>query len=122
MSDDDRSDDWPDRVRTPTTVRYAASPAGLLRWLEQEPGSYRALLDRHGGELAAAAYQLASAKVAVQGRAATATPTERELYAAAREIAARAGIVDFVPPAGVLADTCRREGLQVLPVTGGRRR
>lgn len=88
------------------------SPAEYLRRLEETPGSYRALLDKHGGDLTIAAHELATVKLrAYRG---SSVPSAREVYVAGREIACRASYIGLVPPVAVLRSYCERAGLPCI--------
>jgi hypothetical protein len=87
-------------------------PSEWLRWLAEAPEAYEALVAQTGG-LARAAYRVASARCRVQGDAG-ATPTLRELQAAALTIANRVGLVETLPITSLLANDCEEQGLLVI--------
>jgi hypothetical protein len=87
-------------------------PSEWLRWLEEEPDAY-AVLVAHSRGLARAAYRVASARCRVQGGLG-ATPTVRELQAAALSIAQRLGILETLPITSLLANDCEEQGLLVI--------
>jgi hypothetical protein len=91
-------------------------PGEWLRWLAEEPDGY-ALLLRHAGGLAQAAYRLARARCRAQGSLGE-TPTLRELRAAALTIAERVDGAESVLVTSLLATDCEEQGLAVIrPLT-----
>lgn len=87
-------------------------PSEWLRWLAEEPDAYAVLVAQSAG-LARAAYRVASARCRVQGGLG-ATPTLRELQAAALSIAERLGLVESLPITSLLANDCEEQGLLVI--------
>lgn len=87
-------------------------PTEWLRWLAEEPDAFHMLLAQNGG-LACAAYRLASARCRAQGGLG-ATPTLRELQAAALVIAGRVGLEETLPITSLLASDCEAQGLPVI--------
>lgn len=93
-------------------------------WLEMliaTPGAYAQLLDSHGGCLAPAAHELASARLEVHHGFAP-PPNAVEVWAAARDIAEQAGLLDVIPTARALAADCMAAGLLVLGLHSRERR
>jgi hypothetical protein len=87
-------------------------PAEWLRRLEEQPQRHRRLLVE-SGSLAAAAYQLAQARCRASV-VATDIPTEREVGAAAFDVAYHAGWEGRMPTTRALADECDLLGLLVI--------
>ena len=87
-------------------------PSEWLRRLAEEPDAYQVLVV-HSAGLARAAYRVASARCRVQGGLG-ATPTLRELQAAALTIAERLGILETLPITSLLANDCEAQGLPVI--------
>jgi hypothetical protein len=85
-------------------------PNEWLRSLAENPEAYAVLVAEAGG-LARAAYRVASARCRAQG---SATPTLRELQAAALMLAQRLGVVDTLPITSLLASDCEDLGLLVI--------
>lgn len=88
---------------------------GANEWLIElvsNPDAYKQLLD-DSGSLAKAAHRLASAKCSVHEMS-TNVPTMREVAAAAREIATKAGGSLTIPAPRSLASDCELEGLPVI--------
>jgi hypothetical protein len=72
------------------------------------------ILEDNAGSLALAAYELATTRLAPRAQARV-TPTSREIWTAAQEIAVCTGWIDPVPPHFLLAADCKRAGLLVEP-------
>lgn len=87
-------------------------PSEWLRWLAEEPDALQVLV-AHSAGLARAAYRVASARCRVQAGVG-ATPTLRELQAAALMIAERLGVVESLPITSLLASDCEEQGLPVI--------
>ncbi len=89
------------------------SPIEWLRRLEEDSErGYRMLL-ADAGCLAVAAHRVAKARCQTW-MVATSVPTVREVRAAAREIATRAGLGDSIPATSTLALDCESLGLPVM--------
>lgn len=87
-------------------------PVEWLRSLAEQPEAYNALVEDSGG-IASAAYRLASARCRVHGQAG-ATPTLRELKAAALTIAQQTGELERLPLVAILASDCEAQGQLVI--------
>lgn len=87
-------------------------PSEWLCRLAEDPDAYEVLLLEAGG-LARAAYRLASARCRAQGTS-NATPTLRELQAAAASIARQVGLAETLPITSLLASDCEDHGLLVI--------
>ena len=86
-------------------------PSEWLRWLAEEPDAY-AMLVAYSGGFARAAYRMASVRCRLQGMGAT--PTLRELQAAAQLIADALGKSETLPITSLLASDLEEQGLPVL--------
>lgn len=86
-------------------------PTEWLRRLQEEPARYGALLEE-SGSIARAAYRLACARCRAAA-VSTPVPTERELHAAALEVAARAETPP-PPPAALVARECETDRSAVI--------
>ena len=87
-------------------------PTEWLRRLEHEIMSYEELVSESGG-LALAAYRVARARCRVRS-VGMCVPTQRELAAAAREIADRAPVAICRTEGDLLARECEEAGLRVI--------
>jgi hypothetical protein len=101
---------------TSVSFQELERPTEWLRSLAEDPRAWQRLL-QDAGSFAAAAHRLAVARcrtAAVPAR----VPTERELAAAAIELAQRVGHVQ--PSNEVLFAECERDGLVVIEPLGRR--
>jgi hypothetical protein len=96
---------------SPTRLEHER-PSEWLRWLAEEPDACEILV-AHSGGLARAAYRLASARCRAQAGLG-ATPTLRELQAAALMLAQKLGILETLPITSLLANDCEEQGLPVI--------
>lgn len=87
-------------------------PTEWLRRLEHQNLTYEQLVSESGG-LAFAAYRIARARCRVRGLG-MCVPTQRELAAAANEIANRAPVAVCRTEAQMLARECEEAGLSVI--------